>query len=185
MFVAGAKQEELVAFLEVYGKIGGAYDVQEDGIHFWHPGGLLTSTQVKTGVHPGFMTDWQQPLVVVLTQAEGVSTVYETVYENRFGFTEALVDMGADIVVHRDGIELDAQRVPRRPLEQAAVINGPTALHGAGSEVLDLRGGFSHFIAALTAEGESTISNVGVISRGYEHFMVKLTDLGADFNIAD
>ena len=60
---------------------------------------------VETDVHPGFMTDWQQPLIVALTQAEGTSVVHETVYENRFGFTDALVRMGADIVVHKDGLD--------------------------------------------------------------------------------
>jgi UDP-N-acetylglucosamine 1-carboxyvinyltransferase len=107
--------------------------------------------------------------------------VHETVYENRFGFTDALIEMGANIVVHKDGIESISRRVPRRPLEQAAVIIGPTALHGADIEIPDLRGGFSHLIAALTAEGRSTVSNVGIISRGYEHFIDKLTQLGADF----
>ena len=120
------------------------------------------------------MTDWQQPLIVALTKAEGVSIVHETVYENRFGFTDALIEMGADIVVHKEGLESITRRVPRRPLEQAAVITGPHQLHGADIEVPDLRGGFSHLIAALTAEGESTISNVGIISRGYEHFIDKL-----------
>ena len=90
--------------------------------------------QVETDVHPGFMTDWQQPLIVALTQAEGVSVVHETVYENRFGFTDALIEMGADIVVHKDGLESLTRRVPRRKLEQAAVITGPTPLHGADVE---------------------------------------------------
>ena len=85
------------------------------------------------------------------------SIVHETVYENRFGFTEALVEMGADIVVHREGIASVDRRVPRRALEQAAVITGPTPLHGADIEVPDLRGGFSHLIAALAAEGTSTV----------------------------
>ena len=89
--------------------------------------------------------------------------------------------MGADIVVHKDGIESISRRVPRRPLEQAAVIIGPTDLHGADIEIPDLRGGFSHLIAALTASGQSTVSNVGIISRGYEHFIDKLEQLGADF----
>jgi UDP-N-acetylglucosamine 1-carboxyvinyltransferase len=118
---------------------------------------------------------------VALTQAEGRSVVHETVYENRFGFTEALIDMGANIVVHQDGLESISRRVPRRRLEQAAVIIGPTPLHGADIEIPDLRGGFSHLIAALTASGQSTVTNVGIISRGYEHFIDKLTDLGADF----
>jgi UDP-N-acetylglucosamine 1-carboxyvinyltransferase len=105
------------------------------------------------------------------------------VYENRLGFTEALNEMGADIVVHSDGLESLTRRVPRRKLEQAAVINGPTPLHGADVRVPDLRGGFSYLIAALTAEGTSTISNIGIISRGYEHFLEKLEALGADFSL--
>ena len=75
------------------------------------------------------------------------------------------------------------RRVPRRPLEQAAVITGPTPLHGADVRVPDLRGGFSHLIAALAAEGTSTVSNVGIISRGYELFIDKLRQLGADFEL--
>lgn len=181
IFVEGARQLDLMTFLNIYRKVGGAFDVHADGIRFYHPGGPLKPVVVETDVHPGFMTDWQQPLVVALTQAEGVSVVHETVYENRFGFTEALVKMGAQIVVHPDGLADSARRVPRRPLEQAAVITGPTPLHGADVLVPDLRGGFSHLIAALAAEGESTISNVGIISRGYEHFIEKLQQLGADF----
>ncbi|MDI2097660.1 UDP-N-acetylglucosamine 1-carboxyvinyltransferase [Ruicaihuangia caeni] len=182
IYVEGAKQEELMTFLNIFRKVGGAFDVHEDGIRFYHPGGPLKPVVIETDVHPGFMTDWQQPLVVALTKAEGVSVVHETVYENRFGFTEALNKMGADIVVHKDGLANVTRRVPRRPLEQAAVVTGPTPLHGADVHVPDLRGGFSHLIAALTAEGRSTISNVGIISRGYEHFIEKLEQLGADFS---
>ncbi len=125
IFVEGAKQHDLMTFLNVFRKAGGAFDVHEDGIRFYR-GGPLKPVQVETDVHPGFMTDWQQPLIVALTQAEGVSVVHETVYENRLGFTEALVEMGADIVVHNDGLESLTRRVPRRKLEQAAVITGPT-----------------------------------------------------------
>lgn len=181
IFVAGARQQELMNFLNIYRKVGGAFDIQEDGIRFWHPGGELKPVVIETDVHPGFMTDWQQPLVVALTKANGVSVVHETVYENRFGFTDALNEMGANIVVHKSGIESITRRVPRRPLEQAAVITGMTPLRGADIVVPDLRGGFSHLIAALTAEGQSTVSNVGIISRGYEHFIDKLEFLGADF----
>jgi UDP-N-acetylglucosamine 1-carboxyvinyltransferase len=183
IFVGGAKQPELMTFLNVFRKVGGAFEVQEDGIRFYHPGGPLKPVQVETDVHPGFMTDWQQPLIVALTQAEGVSVIHETVYENRFGFTDALVEMGADIVVHQDGLESVTRRVPRRNLEQAAVITGPTPLHGADVRVPDLRGGFSYLIAALTAEGRSTVTNLGIISRGYEHFVDKLEALGAQFTL--
>jgi UDP-N-acetylglucosamine 1-carboxyvinyltransferase len=185
IFVVGAKQQELLTFLNVFRKVGGEFEVQEDGIRFRHPGGPLSPVVVETDVHPGFMTDWQQPLIVALTQAEGTSIVHETVYENRFGFTESLNKMGADIVVHQEGIASITRRVPRRALEQAAVITGPTPLHGADIRVPDLRGGFSHLIAALAATGTSRISNVGIIARGYEHFIDKLRELGADFELAD
>jgi UDP-N-acetylglucosamine 1-carboxyvinyltransferase len=73
--------------------------------------------------------------------------------------------------------------VPRRNLEQAAVIHGPTPLRAADIVVPDLRGGYSHVIAALTAEGESTVRNVGIIRRGYEKFFDKLAAVGADFDV--
>jgi UDP-N-acetylglucosamine 1-carboxyvinyltransferase len=73
--------------------------------------------------------------------------------------------------------------VPRRELEQAAVITGPTPLHAADIVVPDLRGGYSHVIAALTATGESKVSGVDILSRGYEKFLAKLDALGADFDV--
>ncbi|MEZ3161514.1 UDP-N-acetylglucosamine 1-carboxyvinyltransferase [Microbacterium sp. BWT-B31] len=182
IFVGGARQQEMLTFLNVFRKVGGWFDVHEDGIQF-RRAGALKPVVVETDVHPGFMTDWQQPLIVALTQAHGESVVHETVYENRFGFTQALVKMGADIVVHPTGIDAPGRRVPRRALEQAAVINGPTPLGGADIIVPDLRGGYSHVIAALTAEGESTVRNVGIIRRGYEKLFTKLTTLGADFDV--
>ena len=181
VFVGGAKQEEMMTFLNIFRKVGGDFEVHDDGMRFWHPGGELKPVTIETDVHPGFMTDWQQPLVVALTQAQGVSTIHETVYENRFGFTDALNKMGADIVVHPEGLAAEGRRVMRREFEQAAVISGPTPLTGADIEVPDLRGGFSHLIAALTAEGQSKVTNLGIISRGYENFIEKLRLLGADF----
>jgi len=181
IFVEGARQAEMMTFLNVFRKVGGAFDIEDDGIRFSHPGGELKPVTVETDVHPGFMTDWQQPLIVALTQAPGISFVHETVYEDRFGFTDALNEMGANIVVHKEGLPDHPRRVARRDFEQAAVVTGPTKLHGANVRVPDLRGGFSYLIAALSAEGQSTISNVGIISRGYEHFVDKLRVLGADF----
>jgi UDP-N-acetylglucosamine 1-carboxyvinyltransferase len=182
IFVGGARQPEMLTFLNVLRKVGADFDIREDGILF-RRGGDLRPVTVETDVHPGFMTDWQQPLIVALTQAHGESIVHETVYENRFGFTDALVKMGADIVVHPHGLQGGPRRVPRRNLEQAAVINGPTPLRAADIVVPDLRGGYSHVIAALTAEGESTVRNVGIIRRGYEKFFDKLAAVGADFDV--
>ena len=183
IFVEGAHQIDLMTFLNVFRKAGGAFDIEDDGIRFYHPnpGHPLKPVNVETDVHPGFMTDWQQPLIVALTQAEGRSVVHETVYENRLGFTSALNEMGAEIVVHEHGLDGDYRRVPKRDLEQAAVIVGPTKLKAANVHVPDLRGGFSYLIAALAAEGTSTVSNMGIISRGYEHIVDKLEQLGADF----
>ncbi|GAB2523032.1 UDP-N-acetylglucosamine 1-carboxyvinyltransferase [Microbacterium petrolearium] len=183
IFVKGARQYELLTFLNVFRKVGGDFDVTDDGITFRRGETPLKPVMVETDVHPGFMTDWQQPLIVALTQAEGTSVVHETVYENRLGFTHALNQMGADIVVHPNGIDDPKRRVPRRALEQAAVINGPTPLRGADIVVPDLRGGYAYVIAALAAEGTSRVSGVRIIARGYEKFLDKLSALGADFDV--
>ncbi len=183
IYVRGAKQQDLMTFLNVYRKVGGLFDIDDEGIRFRHPGEAIKPVVIETDVHPGFMTDWQQPMVVALTQAEGRSIVHETVYENRFGFTDALVQMGANIEVYKEGIASITRRVPRRPLEQAAVVTGPTPLHGANIRVPDLRGGFSHVIAAVTAQGTSEVSNIGIISRGYEHLLQKLDALGVSFEL--
>lgn len=183
IFVGGAQQQDMLTFLNVVRKVGGDFDIREDGILFRRGAGDMQGTTVETDVHPGFMTDWQQPLIVAMTQATGRSIVHETVYENRFGFTQALVQMGADITVYPNGLQEGPRRVPRRSLEQAAVIQGPTPLRGADITVPDLRGGYSHVIAALAAEGESVVRNIGIIRRGYAGFLDKLTALGADFDV--
>jgi UDP-N-acetylglucosamine 1-carboxyvinyltransferase len=185
IMVGGARQQEMTTFLNAFRKIGGAFVIEEDGIRFSHPGGELQPVVIETDVHPGFMTDWQQPLVVALTQATGLSIVHETVYENRFGFTDALVQMGAQIQIYRECLGGHPCRFGQRNFNHSAVISGPTKLRGADIRVPDLRGGFSHIVAALTAEGISNVSNVQLISRGYEHFLDKLTALGAQFTYSE
>lgn len=181
IFVGGARQADMMTFLNVYRKVGGQFDISEDGIRFYHPGSELQPVVIETDVHPGFMTDWQQPLVVALTQAKGLSIVHETVYEQRFGFTDALRQMGANIQVYRECLGSHPCRFGQRNFNHSAVISGPTKLQAADIRVPDLRGGFSHVVAALAAEGRSNVSNVQLISRGYERFLQKLEDLGADF----
>ena len=185
IFVGGARQQEMTAFLNVFRKVGGAFDIQDEGIRFYHPGGELSPVVLETDVHPGFMTDWQQPLVVALTQANGLSIIHETVYENRFGFTDALVQMGAQIQIYRECLGGTPCRFGQRNFYHSAVINGPAKLTGADIRVPDLRGGFSHMVAALAAEGVSNVTNVQLISRGYEHFLDKLAALGADFEYSE
>ncbi len=93
IYVRGAQQRSMMTFLNTYRKVGGAFEIDDEGIRFWHPGGQLKSIALETDVHPGFQTDWQQPLVVALTQATGLSIIHETVYESRLGFTSALNQM--------------------------------------------------------------------------------------------
>jgi UDP-N-acetylglucosamine 1-carboxyvinyltransferase len=125
------------------------------------------------------MTDWQQPMVVALTQARGLSIVHETVYERRLGYTEALNQMGATIQVYRECLGGTPCRFGRRNFKHSAVIAGPSKLHAADLRIPDLRAGFSHLIAALAAEGTSTVYGVSLIKRGYEDFEAKLAGLGA------
>jgi UDP-N-acetylglucosamine 1-carboxyvinyltransferase len=183
IYVEGAVQADLTAFLNTFRKIGGEFDIDDQGIRFRHTGGKLSPLVLETDVHPGFMTDWQQPLVVALTQAEGVSIVHETVYENRFGFTQALVRMGANIQLHRECLGSVPCRFGQRNFLHSAVISGPTQLRGADIDIPDLRGGFSHLIAALAATGTSRVTGLELINRGYERFQSKLESLGADFDI--
>jgi UDP-N-acetylglucosamine 1-carboxyvinyltransferase len=185
IFVGGARQIEMTTFLNVFRKVGGGFDIEDDGIRFYQKGDDLHPVVIETDVHPGFMTDWQQPLVVALTQAKGLSIVHETVYENRFGFTDALVQMGAQIQIYRECLGGNPCRFGQMNFYHSAVISGPTELHGADIVVPDLRGGFSHMVAALSAKGVSNVSNAQLISRGYEHFLEKLSDLGADFSYAE
>jgi len=179
VFVRGATQPELTTFLNTFRKVGGEFVVEDDGIRFFHPGGDLHSIQLETDVHPGFMTDWQQPLVVALTQTTGLSIVHETVYENRLGFTDALLDSGAHIQTYRECLGGSPCRFGRANFQHSAVISGPTELSPAEIEVPDLRGGFSHLIAALTAKGTSAVRGISLIDRGYERFTEKLESLGA------
>lgn len=182
VFIKGATQPEMMTFLNVFRKVGGRFDVTDQGIRFWHPGGDLQPVAIETDVHPGFMTDWQQPLVVALTQAKGLSIVHETVYENRFGFTKPLVDMGAKVQLYRECLGSLPCRFQQRNYKHSAVIFGPTPLTGQDIDVPDLRGGFSHLIAALTAKGPSNVHGISLIDRGYADFRGKLLSLGANID---
>jgi len=181
VYVRGATQPDMTAFLNTFRKVGGGFEIDDDGIRFFHPGGELKPIVLETDVHPGFMTDWQQPLVVALTQATGLSIVHETVYENRFGFTQALRGMGATIQVYKECLGGRPCRFGQRNFYHSAVVSGPTPLTAADVEVPDLRGGFSYLIAALAAQGRSAVRGIGIIDRGYEHFTDKLAALGASF----
>jgi UDP-N-acetylglucosamine 1-carboxyvinyltransferase len=181
IYVEGARQPDMMTFLNVFRKIGGAFEVDDAGIRFWRGSDAQRSLVLETDVHPGFMTDWQQPLVVALTQTKGLSIVHETVYENRLGFTRALVDMGATIQLYRECLGGLPCRFGQRNFKHSAVVSGPTLLRGADIQVPDLRGGFSYLIAALAAQGTSTVRGIDLIYRGYEQFLDKLDAVGARY----
>lgn len=128
----------------------------------------IKASDVRTLVYPGFPTDLQQPFTVLMTQAKGVSTVTETIFENRFMEVEYLNKMGAKITVNNTKAE----------------IHGKTKLKGCEVEATDLRAGASLVCAGLVAEGTTTITNIEHILRGYENIIEKLQDVGADIKLA-
>jgi UDP-N-acetylglucosamine 1-carboxyvinyltransferase len=174
-----------MTFLNKYRQIGGDFEVRDDGIEFWRAGSELRSIALETDVYPGFTTDYQQPFVIALTQARGISIVHETVYEQRFGYIEALNRMGAHIQLYRECLGGLTCRFGQRNWKHSAVIAGPTPLRGAEIHIPDLRAGFSYVIAALAAQGDSTLTNTNLIDRGYENLNDKLLALGAEIVSVD
>lgn len=180
VFVQGAQHPHLLTFLNKIREVGGGFQVKADGIEFFYDGPLQGGLHLETDVHPGFMTDWQQPFVVLLTQASGTSVVHETVYENRFGYTETLIKMGADITLFRQCLGGKECRFSNQAHAHSLIVNGPSTLEGAKIKIPDLRAGFSYVMAAAIAQGESEISGLPFLDRGYENLEEKMISLGAD-----
>lgn len=178
IFIEEAQQEVLITFLNTIRKIGGEFEVEKDGIRFFRAGGLRP-IELETDTHPGYMTDWQQPLIVLLTQANGTSVIHETVYEDRFGYTNELNKMGAEITIFSKCLGEISCRFNGKNHPHSAVIKGPTPLKGIEMEIHDIRAGCAHVIASLIASGQSKISGIEHLDRGYENFEGKLLSLGA------
>lgn len=185
IFIEGAQQLNMLTFLNKVREIGGGFEVRSDGIEFFHTGKLNGGMHLETDVHPGFMTDWQQPFAVLLTQTPGFSVIHETVYENRFGYIQMLRKMGADIELFKQCLGGKPCRFLTRNHQHSAVIRGPTPLKGTEIDIPDLRAGFAYVLAALLAEGSSQIHGVPMLERGYEHFVEKLSSLGANIKVVD
>ncbi len=183
VLVEGAEQANMLTFLNKLRQVGAGVEFVPDGIRFFHPDQPLSPIALETDVHPGFMTDWQQPFVMLMTQAEGLSVVHETVYENRFGYTETLVQMGAEIQLFRQCLGEKTCRFKSRDFAHSCVIKGPTPLFAADITIPDLRAGFSYLIAAAVAEGISRIRGVQYVERGYERIYEKFRGLGANIEL--
>lgn len=178
VFVENAIQDDLLTFLNTIRRIGGKFEVEDKGIRFYYDG-PFKSIALETNVHPGFMTDWQQPFVILLTQANGISIVHETVYEKRFGYVSELNKMGAEIELYNTCLGGMNCRFANLEYYHSAVIKGPTELHSAEIMIPDLRAGFSYLIAGVIAKGESIVNGAVYIDRGYEDIDVKFRELGA------
>ncbi len=129
----------------------------------------IVGTDIKTAGYPGFPTDLQQPFVTLLIGAKGKSTVEENIYENRFMNIPYLNKMGANISIK----------------ERTLTILGGNSLHGEVVEATDLRAGASLLLAALKADGHTTIKNAHYILRGYEEITEKLTSIGAKIELKE
>lgn len=180
VFIEGAEHLNMIAFLNKIREIGGGFSVKKNGIEFFYDQPLKGGLHLETDVHPGFMTDWQQPFVVLLTQVQGVSVIHETVYENRFGYTRTLKEMGADIELFTQCLGGKTCRFASSDHHHSIVVKGSTPLRAKDIAVPDLRAGFAYVMAALLAPDTSHITNVDFLDRGYEAFVQKLTSLGAD-----
>jgi UDP-N-acetylglucosamine 1-carboxyvinyltransferase len=181
--ILNAQQEHMITFLNELRKVGGGFTIESDGIRFFRHAAHLSATHIETDVHPGFMTDWQQPFVVLLTQASGVSVIHETVYEDRFGYTRILARMGATIDVARACLGRKPCRFVDQDHNHSCIVKGPTPLIGQDMTIPDLRAGFANIIAALVAEGESTIRGVRYVERGYAQIAEKLASIGAAIEV--
>lgn len=184
VFVEGAQHLHLISFLNKLRKLGGGFNVKQEGIEFFYQGPLKGGLHIETDVHPGFLTDWQQPFVVLMTQAEGISIIHETIYENRFGYANTLKEMGADIELFTHCLGGKSCRFAAQNYEHSIIIKGPTSLVGREIAIPDLRAGFAYVMAALTAEEVSTISGLAYLDRGYENLTEKLSSLGAQIERA-
>ena len=129
----------------------------------------LKPIDIKTDYYPGFPTDLQQPVTTLLTQCNGISHIEENIYENRFMNIPELNKMGANI----------------KTKEKIATITGKTKLTGCEVTATDLRAGACLLIAALIAEGETTIKEINHLLRGYEEIVEKLTNVGAKIEIKE
>lgn len=165
MRLHGVECEHLLSFLQTIRRLGGVWKI-EDGVLFVD-GELssLKALEVRTNIFPGFPTDLQATMGVAMTQAQGVSRIFERLFEGRMAYLYELEKMGAHIEI------LNAHE---------ALIIGPTPLRGRTVSSNDIRAGAAMVLAGLCAEGETTITDVRYIERGYDRFDEKLRSLGAD-----
>ncbi|MCU1356913.1 MAG: murA [Acidimicrobiales bacterium] len=182
--VHGCSQDRLVTAITTLRGMGATFDITDDYIQAAAPHGL-TPAAVQTDTHPGFMTDWQTPLVVLMTQAEGMSVLHETVYEDRLVYVPALQQMGAEIELFSTCLGGESCRYHDTNSLHSAVVKGVSKLRGADVEVPDVRAGFSSVIAAAIADGPSRLSGIHHLERGYNHPLEQFAQLGLPIEVVE
>ncbi len=160
--------DHINALLSTMQKMGITYELKANEITI-SKAKILKAVDIKTEVFPGFPTDLAQPICVLLSHAQGTSHIEETIYKQRMGHVKYLQKLGADITV-KDNIE---------------TIKGPKEFIGTDVQASDLRAGATLFLAALTAKGTTSITNIEYILRGYDKFVSKLSNVGANIKIEE
>ena len=175
--VHGCTQDRLVTAITTLNRMGAQFEITDDYLQASAPDGLRPAA-VQTDTHPGFMTDWQTPLVVLFTQADGMSVLHETVYEDRLVYVPALKQMGAEIELFSTCLGGESCRFHDTNARHSAVVKGVSKLRGAKVEVPDVRAGFSSVIAAAIADGSSEIGGIHHLVRGYHRPLQQFAELG-------
>lgn len=168
--LTGVDAGHMGSFLGVLERMGVPHQTDADGTLTVGSADSYAPVDVETAPYPGFATDFGAPLVVLMTRADGISSIHETIYEDRLDYTAELMKMGAVIEV------LDERR---------ARVAGPVDLHGREVQIADLRAGATLILAALAAHETSIISGVEHVDRGYEQVESKLVALGAQIHRID
>jgi UDP-N-acetylglucosamine 1-carboxyvinyltransferase len=163
VFVRGSRSDHLQAFLDKLREAGVQIEETTEGIRA-HCAGRPASVNFVTQPYPGFPTDLQAQMMALLALSDGCSVLTETIFENRFLHAQELARLGADLRVHRNTAE----------------VRGVAFLSGAPVMATDLRASVSLILAGLAAHGETEVSRVYHLDRGYERLEEKLSQLGAD-----
>jgi UDP-N-acetylglucosamine 1-carboxyvinyltransferase len=175
--VFGCPQGRLVTAISTLQRMGAQFEITDYYVAAEAPDGMR-SLAVQTDTHPGFMTDWQSPLVVLFTQCQGMSVLHETVYEGRFPYVAALKEMGAEIELFDSCLGGSDCRFAESSALHSAVVHGPTPLRGASITVPDIRGGFAYVIAAAAADSASVLHDIHHLERGYHRPLEAFAQLG-------
>ncbi len=165
LLINNVNHQELMSFYGALQRTGALFELRENSLQIFKSPDLQAVKKLQTSIFPGFSTDLQSPFGVLLTQCEGESLIFETLFENRLIYLSELEKMGAKVQILNP---------------HQAKIRGKTRLRGANVQSWDLRAGAAMVLAGLVADGITRVSNINYIERGYENFAENLRGLGAN-----